>query len=69
MYAVNTGTAGTISFREASDAGELRMQFNTCAAANTTEYPDIPDDGMLFIGGGYVLYVQTTLSSITVFYA
>ena len=69
MYAVNTGTAGTISFREASDAGELRMQFNTCASANTTEYPDIPDDGMLFVGGGYVLYVQATLSSITVFYA
>ena len=44
------------------------MQFNTVAAANTTQYPDVPDDGILFAGGGYVLYTQTHLSSMTVFY-
>ena len=44
------------------------MQFNTVASANTTQYPDIPDDGILFPGGGYVTYTQTTLSSMTVFY-
>jgi len=69
MYAVNTGTAGTITFRETSATGNIRMQFNTCAAANSTEYPDIPDDGLLFKSGGYVVYTQTTLSSLTVFYA
>ena len=69
LYAVNTGTAGTITFREGSGTGTVRMQFNTVASANTTQYPNVPDDGILFVGGGYVTYTQTTLSSITVFYA
>ena len=69
LYAVNTGTAGTITFREGSGTGTVKMQFNTVASANTTEYPDVPDDGILFVGGGYVTYTQTTLSSLTVFYA
>jgi len=68
LYAVNTGTAGTITFREGSGTGTVKMQFNTVASANTTEYPDVPDDGILFVGGGYVTYTQTTLSSLTVFY-
>jgi len=69
LYAVNTGTAGTITFREGSSSGNVRMQFNTVASANTTQYPDIPDDGLLFAAGGYVLYTQTHLSSLTVFYS
>tara|TARA_R110000824_G_scaffold343449_1_gene530088 strand:- start:3323 stop:3931 length:609 start_codon:yes stop_codon:yes gene_type:complete len=68
LYAVNTATAGTITFREGSSTGNIRMQFNTVASANTTQYPDVPDDGIVFAGGGYVLYTQTHLSSITVFY-
>ena len=68
LYAVNTATAGTISFRETSATGGIRMQFNTVAAANTTEYPDVPDDGILFAGGGYVLYTLAAMSSLTVFY-
>ena len=68
LYAVNTATAGTISFRETSATGGIRMQFNTVAAANTTEYPDVPDDGILFVGGGYVLYTLAAMSSLTVFY-
>lgn len=68
LYAVNTATAGTITFRETSATGGIRMQFNTVAAANTTEYPDVPDDGILFAGGGYVLYTLAAMSSLTVFY-
>ena len=45
------------------------MQFNTVGTADTAEYPDIPDDGLMFKEGGYVAYTQTKLSSITVFYA
>ena len=45
------------------------MKFNTVSSANTTQYPDIPDDGLLFISGGYVLYTQTHLSSMTLFYS
>ena len=69
IYAVNTGTAGSTTFRPTSSSGAVTMQFNTVASANTTQYPDIPDDGILFAAGGYVLYTQTTLSSITVFYS
>jgi len=69
MYVVNTGSAGTITFRQTSATGAIKMQFNTVSSANTTQYPDIPDDGILFISGGYVLYTQTHLSSMTLFYS
>ena len=52
MYVVNTGTAGTTTFRQTSSSGAVKMQFNTVASANTTQYPDVPDDGILFAGGG-----------------
>jgi VCBS repeat-containing protein len=68
LYAVNTGTAGTITFREGSGTGTVRMQFNTVASANTTQYPDVPEDGILFVGGGYITYSVAGLSSMTVFY-
>lgn len=68
LYAVNTGTAGTITFREGSGTGTVRMQFNTVASANTTQYPDVPDNGILFVGGGYITYSVAGLSSMTVFY-
>ena len=69
IYVVNTGTAGTTTFSQTSSSGAVAMKFNTVASANTTQYPDIPDDGILFAAGGYVLYTQTALSSITVFYS
>jgi hypothetical protein len=69
LYAVNTANAGTITFRQTNSSGEIRMRFNTVGAANTTQYPDIPDDGILFIDGGYVSYTQDKMSSLTVFYA
>ena len=68
LYAVSTGTAGTITFREGSGTGTVRMQFNTVASANTTQYPDVPDNGILFVGGGYITYSVAGLSSMTVFY-
>jgi len=68
LYAVNTGTAGTITFRQGSSSGSVRMKFNTVASANTTQYPYVPDDGIVFESGGYVLYTQTNLSSMTLFY-
>jgi len=69
MYAVNTASAGTIDFTQGSASGTSRLKFNTVAAANSTEYPDIPEDGVVFRNGGYIVFDQTKLSSITVFYA
>lgn len=69
MYAVNTGTAGTINFTQGSASGASQLKFNTVAAANSTEYPSIPQDGIVFRSGGYIVYDVANLSSITVFYA
>jgi len=69
LYAVNTGTAGIITFRETSPTGRVRMQFATVGSATSSEYPDIPDDGILFKDGGYVDYSPVNMSSITLFYA
>ena len=69
FYVVNTGSAGTISFNEGSATGTNIMKFNTVASANTNAYPDIGGEGLRFGGGGYVVYTQTHLSSLTVFYS
>jgi hypothetical protein len=69
FYFVNTATAGTISFNEGSATGSNRMKFNTIAGANTNAYPDIGGEGLRFKGGGYVVYNQTHMSSLTVFYS
>jgi len=69
MYAVNTASAGTINFTQGSASGASQLKFNTVAAANTAEYPSIPQDGIVFRSGGYVVYDVANLSSITVFYA
>ena len=69
MYAVNTATAGTVNFVQGSPAGTSRLKFNTVGTADSTEYPDIPEDGVVFRNGGYILFDQAKLSSITVFYA
>ena len=69
LYAVNTASAGTISFRDTSPTGTVRMQFNTVGSATSSEYPDVPDDGILFKDAGYVEYSAANMSSITVFYA
>jgi|TARA_R110002110_G_scaffold287044_2_gene501358 hypothetical protein len=69
LYAVNTATAGTITFRDTSPTGAIRMRFNTVGSATSSEYPDVPDDGILFVGGGFLDYSAANMSSITLFYA
>lgn len=69
IYVVNSGTAGTISFRQGSSSGAIRMQYNTTGTDASTEYPSIPDYGILFKEGGYVTYSQAALSSMTLFYS
>jgi hypothetical protein len=69
LYMVNNTTAATISFKSGSETGTTEMQFRTCNAANTTQYPDIPDDGIVFRGGGYVVFTVGDFVAMTVFYA
>ena len=68
LYAVNTAAAGNVTFRDTSLTGSIRMQFNTVGSATSSEYPDVPDDGILFAGGGFLDYSAANMSSITLFY-
>lgn len=68
LYIVNSGTAGTITFRDTSGTGAIRLQMATVGSANTNQYPDVPDDGIVFSSAGYVTYTQTQMSSVTAFY-
>ena len=69
LYVVNTSSAGTMTFREGSGTGTIRMQYNTVSSANTNSYPDIPDSGLRFSNGGYITYTQTHMSSLTAFFS
>lgn len=69
MYVVNGANSGIVTFREGSAAGDVRMQYRTSGAADSTEFPSIPDYGILHDGGAYVLFDQATMVSMTVFYS
>jgi len=68
IYAVNTANAGIITFREVSATGAIKMQFGTLGSATTSEYPDVPDDGILFRERGFVTYDLAQMSNLTVFF-
>ena len=69
IYVVNGSGAATIVFREGSSTGTIKMQFATVAGASTNSYPDVPDDGLLFVGGGgFVTFTAVTdLTAMTSF--
>lgn len=62
-------TGGVLTFKEGSATGTTNMQMGAPAAANTVESLRIPNDGILFSGGGYILYPVSAVVSITAFYA
>tara|TARA_R100000988_G_C3961006_1_gene146177 strand:- start:278 stop:901 length:624 start_codon:yes stop_codon:yes gene_type:complete len=70
IYVVNGSGAATIVFREGSGTGTIKMQFATVAGASTNSYPDVPDDGLLFVGGGFVTFTAVTdLTAMTTFFS
>jgi len=68
IYAVNTANAGVITFREVSATGAIKMQFGTVGDATSSEYPDVPDDGILFRERGFVTYELAQMANLTVFF-
>jgi hypothetical protein len=67
---VNGSSAATIVFREGSGTGTIKMQFATVAGVSTNSYPDVPDDGLLFAGGGFVTFTAVTdLTAMTTFFS
>jgi len=68
IYLVSTATGGTISFRNASVTGTALLQYQTPAGVGS-EYPDVPDNGMVFPDGAFLTYSSVNASSATIFYA
>jgi hypothetical protein len=66
QYVCNT-TGGTVEVRNSSATGTVLYKFDANNVDDTV-YPDIPDGGILFSGGAYVVYTQTNLQSLTMFY-
>jgi hypothetical protein len=69
LYVVNGASAKTINFRETNGTGTVRMKFASTAGVTTNSYPDVPDEGILFKGGGYVTFTQADITAMTVFYS
>ena len=73
-FIVNSSNAGTVSFRDSSDAGEsgtTRLQLGTVASATAERDVTIPGEGILFTNGVYIPYTAgtTIFTNMTVFHA
>ena len=71
-FIVNSATAGTVSFRDSSDAGEsgtTLLQLGTVASATAERDVTIPGEGILFENGVFVPYTAgtTIFTNMTVF--
>lgn len=69
VWVKNSATAGTLDFRQESAAGTANLIFDTIAVSSWAfRDNDIPDDGILFVDGGYVQYTVATFDTLTAFY-
>lgn len=73
-FIVNSGTAGSVIFRDSSDAGEsgtTLLQLGTVASATAERDVTIPAEGIVFVNGIYIPYTAGTAvyTNMTVFYA
>lgn len=69
VWVKDSATAGTLEFRQESAAGTANLKFDTIAVSTWAfRDNDIPDEGILFVGGGYVQYTVATFDTLTAFY-
>jgi len=73
-FIVNSATAGSVSFRDSSDAGEsgsTLLQLGTVASATAERDVTIPEQGIAFVNGIFVPYTAgtTVWTNMTVFHA
>ena len=69
VWVKDSATAGTLEFRQESAAGTANLKFDTIAVSTWAfRDNDIPDDGVLFVDGGYVQYTVATFDTLTAFY-
>ena len=73
-FIVNSATAGSVSFRDSSNAGEsgsTLLQLGTVASATAERDVTIPEQGIAFVNGIFVPYTAgtTVWTNMTVFHA
>jgi len=73
-FIVNSATAGSVSFRDSSDAGEsgsTLLQLGTVASATAERDVTIPEQGIAFVNGIFIPYTAgtTVWTNMTVFHA
>jgi VCBS repeat-containing protein len=73
-FIVNSAAAGSVSFRDSSDAGEsgsTLLQLGTVASATAERDVTIPEQGIAFVNGIFVPYTAgtTVWTNMTVFHA
>lgn len=69
IYFVNTGTAGILDFQNGNSGfSPSLLEFMTSGGTTSADYPDIPDEGVLFSDGAYLVYSTTISTGITVFF-
>ena len=64
---VGNTTGGAVEVRTTGATGSIIYKFDANNVDDTV-YPDIPDGGIVGSAGAYVVYTQTNLVSLTVFY-
>ena len=67
IYFVNSTTAGTLNFVDGNN-GPSVMKIQTTGTEKTSDYPDIPDEGLVCATGAYVNFTATHVTALTVFY-
>ena len=69
IWVKDSASAGTLEFRQESAAGTANLKFDTIAVSTWAfRDNDIPDEGILFVDGGYVQYTVATFDTLTAFY-
>ena len=69
IWVKDSATGGTLEFRQESAAGTANLKFDTIAVSTWAfRDNDIPDEGILFVDGGYVQYTVATFDTLTAFY-
>jgi hypothetical protein len=67
IYFVNSNNAGPLTFVDGNN-GATVMKLLTTGTQNTSDYPDIPDEGLLCKDGAFVNFLAADVTALTVFF-
>ena len=67
VYFVNSGNSGPLAFVNGNN-GDAVLTLQTSGTAASSDYPDIPDEGLLCSDGVFVNFLAADVAAFTVFY-